>query len=140
MKNNKLTYTALFVATLLIGVVIGFLVQGAITGSRIKKMRSTFTERGMNREFMHAVRPTPEQMEQLSPILKKYAGMKRDLMRDYRSNQHEQFLEFRQEVNPYLTPGQKERLNQIDNRWKQRFMHDSGRGPGPRGKGKREWK
>lgn len=137
--KRKLTYTALFVAILLIGFVIGFLVQGTITRSRIRKMRSTFTERGVNREFIRAIRPAPEQMEQLKPILKKYAGMKRNLMTDYRSNQHELFLKFRQEINPYLTPEQKERLDQMDNRWKRRFMHSPGRGPGPRGKGKQGW-
>ncbi len=137
MKNNKLTYTALFVATLLIGFVIGFLVQGAITSSRIKKMQSTFTERGINREFMRAIRPNPEQMKQLGPVLRKYAGEKRNLMQKYRSNQHELFLELRKEIDPYLTPEQKQRLDQMDKRWQQRFMHGPGRGPGPGRKGKR---
>ncbi|NOX85420.1 MAG: hypothetical protein GXO86_05580 [Chlorobi bacterium] len=139
MKNNKLTYAALFVVTLLIGFVIGFLVQGAITSTRIKKMQSTFTERGMNREFIRAIRPTPEQMKQLHPVLRKYAGKKRDLMQEYRNNQHELFLEFRQETDPYLTPAQKDRLDQMDIRWRQRFMHGPGRGPGPRGKRNRGW-
>ncbi len=137
--KRKLTYTALFVATLLIGFVIGFLVQSTITSSRIRNMQSTFTERGMNREFIRAIRPTPEQMEQIHPILREYAGEKRDLMQQYRNEQHELFLGFRQEIDPYLSPAQKQRLDRLDNRWQQRFMHGPGRGPGPRGKGKRGW-
>lgn len=135
--KRKLTYTALFVATLLIGFVIGFLVQGTVTRSRIETMKSAFTERGINREFLRAIRPTPEQMDLMRPILRKYAGEKRDLMQEYRNNQHVLFLEFRQEIDPYLTPAQKDRLDQMDNRWKQRFMRGPGRGPGPHGKWKR---
>ena len=141
MKNNKLKYTALFVVTLLIGFVIGFLVQGAVTRARIEKVKNTFTERGMNREFMRVLRPTPEQMEQIRPALKEYAGEKRELMQEYRKDQHELFLDFRKKIDPYLTPEQKQRLERLDNRWKQRFMHGPargpGKGPGPHGKRKR---
>ena len=100
-------------------------------------MQSTFTERGINREFIRAIRPTPEQMEQIQPVLREYAREKRELMQQYRTDQHILFLEFRKEIDPYLTPEQRQRLDQMDNRWRQRFMHGPGRGPGPHGKWKR---
>jgi len=131
--KRKITYISLFTATLLIGFVIGFLVNGRLTRARIEKMRNAFTEQGFDREFMRVLHPTPEQMEQLKPILKKYADLHRDLMADYRNNQHDLFIELRKEIDPYLTDEQKERLDNIRNRWRQHFnQHPPGK-PGRRG-------
>jgi hypothetical protein len=134
--NDKIKYTGIIISTLLIGFVIGFLTHGRLVKSRIDRMQSFYTEKGANRAFMRVLDPTPEQMEQIRPILQRHARQNRELLDHHRAEQQALFLELEDELRPLLTDEQIERLEELKHRWQQRFNHSGpghGRGPGHRG-------
>ena len=138
--KKTVTYTSIIIATLLIGFIIGFLVSGRLAKKRIHKMRSDFSEQGFNRKVMKALDPTPEQMEQLRPIVKKHAKMQKEMMSLMRASQDSLFNQFRVDVLPYLTEEQVKKLDRMHEKFKRRVERD---GPDRRHsdrKGKRKQK
>lgn len=119
--KKRLTYTSIIIAILLIGFAIGFLIQGRLAHNRMVNMKESFSQKGFERGFNRVVDPTPEQMEVLRPILKKFAEDNKALMNEYRANQHDNMKELRKEIDPYLTEDQIERLDQMRDKWKNRF-------------------
>jgi len=134
--NDKIKFTGIIIGTLLIGFVIGFLTNGRLVKSRIDNMQSFYTEKGADRAFMRVLNPTPEQMEQIRPILHRHAQQNRELLGHHRSEQQALFVELEDELRPLLTEVQMERLEELKHRWKQRFDRPGGgrgKGPGHRG-------
>jgi len=133
--NNKIKYTGIIIGTLLIGFVIGFLTNGRLVRSRIIQMQSFYTDKGANRAFIRVLDPSPEQMEKIMPILHEHAMQNRDLLFGYREDQAALFLRLEDELSPYLTDKQMEKLEELKHRWRQRFNRPGGirgRGPGHR--------
>jgi len=133
--NDKIKFAGIIIGTLLIGFVIGFLTNGRLVKSRITRMQSFYTEKGADRAFMQVLDPTPEQMEKVRPILQRHAQQNRELLNHHRDEQQLLFVELEDELRPLLTQEQMERLEDLKNRWRQRFDR-SGRGRG-RGAGRR---
>ncbi|MCF6170179.1 MAG: YhcB family protein [Bacteroidales bacterium] len=135
--NEKIKFTAIILGTLIIGFVIGFLTNGRLVKSRIDRMQSFYTEKGANRAFVHVLEPTPAQMEKIRPILQEHAVENRDLLFTYREDQEALFLHLEDELRPYLTDEQMEKLEELKHRWQGRFQGKGmmrGRGgPGHRG-------
>lgn len=100
--------------------VIGFLISGRMIHTRVERMNNYYTDMGFNREFMSILRPTPEQRDEIMPILRKHAGLNRELMSDFREGQKELFLELKDELGEYLDEDQKERLDHV---WEKRKQH-----------------
>lgn len=134
--NNKIKFTGIIIGTLLIGFVIGFLTNGRLVKSRIDKMQSFYTEKGANQAFIRVLDPTPEQMEKIRPILQRHAQQNRELLTNHRIEQQAFFLELEDELRPFLTQEQMERLEGLKDRWHQRFNRSGekrGKGSGRRG-------
>jgi Spy/CpxP family protein refolding chaperone len=133
--NDKIKFSGIIIGTLLIGFVIGFLTNGRLVKSRIDRMQSFYTEKGANRAFMRVLDPTPEQMEQIRPILQQHARQNKELLKHHRSEQQALFLELENELRPLLTDEQMEKLEELKHRWQERFTRPGGhgRGPGHRG-------
>ena len=121
--QTRIKFTLLLVSTLIIGMVIGFLISGRMTSTRVERMKNYYTDIGFNREFMSILRPSPEQREEIIPILRRYAGYNRELMGDFRAGQKELFFELKDELGEYLDEDQIERLNNVWERRKQRFQN-----------------
>ena len=102
-----------------------------MTRAKIKRWKSVNTEQGFKREFIRVLSPTPEQMEEIKPILKKYSDLNRELMGDHRSEQKDLFLELQQELKPYLTEEQIERMERIKKKRHDRGKSDHKRRKGP---------
>jgi hypothetical protein len=136
--KKTVTYTSIIITTLLIGFIIGFLVSGRLAKKRIQKMRSDFREQGFNRKVMRALDPTPEQMEQLRPILKKHAKMQKEMMSSMRASQDALFSEFRADVQPYLTEEQVKKLDRMHEKFKRRVERDGPDRRYPDRKGKKK--
>jgi len=128
--NDKIKFTGIIIGTLLIGFVIGFLTNGRLVKSRIDRMQSFYTEKGADRAFMRVLDPTPEQMEKIQPILRRHAQQNRELLNQHRGEQQALFLELEEELKPFLTQEQIEKLNDLKQRWRQRFNRQGGRGRG----------
>jgi hypothetical protein len=133
--KKTITYSSIIIATLLIGFIIGFLVNGRVTRHKIKKMRSEFTGQGFNRQFMRVLKPSPEQMEQLKPILKDYAQKHRETIESLHGEQEELFQGFKSEVEPYLTEEQIQRLEKMHKKRKGKFDHKKKQGRQPQHRG-----
>ncbi len=117
--KRKLIYAALLTGILLIGFAIGFLVSGRMIKSRVDHLRNYYTPNGFNSQLIRVIRPTPEQSDEIQPILEKYAEMNHDLMMDYKEEQHELFLELKDELEPLLNETQIERLQNLP---RERFL------------------
>ena len=139
--NNKQKYTFTLLAVLIIGMILGFLINGRLVNRRVDRLQEYFTERGFGREFMMVLHPTPAQMDKIRPILRNYALQNHKNMMQYREGQAQLMKNLQNDLKPYLTPEQIKRLTELRNRWDRRFwwnrrmrMHRSGRpGMGPRG-------
>ena len=109
--NTKLKYSLIIISTLLIGMIIGFLIGGRITSTRIEKMRSYYTNQGFNREFMRIIEPTPEQRDIIIPILRKHAVLNRELMINFHKGQEELYVDMINDLKIHLD---KEQINRLD--------------------------
>jgi|AntAceMinimDraft_2_1070361.scaffolds.fasta_scaffold00472_17 hypothetical protein len=123
--SKKIKYSIVIIGTLLIGMIIGFLVGGRITSTRVERMQNYYTDMGFHREFMNILRPTPEQRDEIIPILKKYASYNCDLMSDFREGQKELFFDLKDELEKYLNDDQIKRLDHVWEMKKQRFQNTS---------------
>jgi len=119
---NKRKYVISLFAVLFIGFVLGYLVNGRLTRMHISKMQNYFTVRGFNRALIRIIEPTPQQMKQLDPILKKYARKNRRRMFEMRMAQKNSFDSLEMELKPYLTPAQIERFEKYKKRRQKHFM------------------
>jgi|GEM_PF-1115765 len=117
--KRKLIYAALLTGILLIGFAIGFLVSGRMIKSRVDHLRSYYTTNGFNNQLMRVINPTPEQSDEIEPILEKYAKMNHDLLMDFKEEQHDLFLELKDELEPLLNDTQIERLQNLP---RERFL------------------
>lgn len=139
--NHKIKYTAIVFGILLIGFVIGFLTNGMLVRERIEKMQNFYTEKGVDQGFIRALDLTPEQMEEIGPILREHAAKNRSLLQRHREDQQVLFQELKDEIMPFLTEEQIEKLDSFKRRWQERFKgegqqwkrkgprHDRGAGP-----------
>ncbi|MBN2637977.1 MAG: hypothetical protein JXR65_02680 [Bacteroidales bacterium] len=137
--NNKTKYLLSLVAVLLIGVFLGFLINGRLVKARVERLQESFTEQGFRYEFMRTLNPSPEQMEKIRPILMDYGMRNRENMIQYRLNQQDLMIHLQNELLPYLNKNQINRMQNMRNRWDRRFrrpdrfhrQHDNSRmGPG----------
>ncbi len=110
MKRN-LSYILLMTGLLLIGFAIGFLVSGRMIKSKVEDMRSYYTPNGFNRHVIRVLDPTDEQLQNINPILIKYAQLNEEMMSDCKNSQRELFLELNEELKPWLSEKQMERLS-----------------------------
>lgn len=120
--NNRLKYTLILVSTLIIGMAIGFLINGRVTSTRIEKIRGYYSEGRFNRELVKIIQPTPEQSDKVSSILKEYSNKNCEMMEGFRSNQKQMFTDMRAELDKILNPEQVKRIN---NYWERRKHRDN---------------
>lgn len=119
--NTKLKYTLAFVVILLIGFALGFLVSGRLIHSRVNRMQKYFTEKGFRYEFMHVLRPSPEQWQKMRPVLEDYAQKNRKNMILFRQQQQQLMKNLHHDLKPFLSPQQVKRLEMMEHR-RMRFM------------------
>jgi hypothetical protein len=121
--NTKLKYTLAFVAVLLIGFILGFLVSGRLIHSRVNRMQKYYTEKGFRYEFMRLLHPSPEQLEKMRPILEDYAKKNRENMMFFRGQQRQLIKDLHHDLKPFLSPKQVKRLEIMEHR-RMRFMRN----------------
>lgn len=119
--SNKQKYILTLLAVLIIGMILGFLINGRLVNRRVDRMREYFTEQGFGREFMMVLDPSPAQMEKIRPVLRDYAMKNHKNMILYRQGQAKLMMNLQKDLKPYLNPDQIRRLEGIRNRWDRRF-------------------
>ena len=116
----KTKSTLIIIATLIVGIIIGFLINGLITHNRYKRFVEYRKEEGFKSRFYKHFDLTGDQKELIDPIMDKYAKMNSTLMTDFRKKFDSTMSEFHNEVEPYLTPEQIERMEQSKDRFGKR--------------------
>lgn len=111
--KRKITYTALLLVTLSIGFIIGFLVNGRLVRSKVQDLHNYYTPAGFHRQLFRTIEPTPEQIDQIKPILNQYAAKNSELLVEFKHNQYDLYEELIEELEPYLTEQQIERLQEM---------------------------
>ncbi|PLX01665.1 MAG: hypothetical protein C0595_14085 [Marinilabiliales bacterium] len=133
--NLQLKNTLIIIATLFLGIIIGFLVNGRLSQIRIDNMRQNYAQKGMDYRFLRALNPTDKQMKVIRPIFDKYNNIRMENLEEHWKTEREIFDNFEEELKPHLTTEQINRLSRI----KQKFNNKP---PGfenhNRGKGRKQ--
>ena len=110
---DKKKYIITIITVLIIGFVLGFLINGRLTRAKINRMQNFFTEQGFNGALVRIIQPTPEQMKQIKPILRKYARKNRRRIINMHQAQMNSFDSLEMEIKPFLTEKQIKRFEHV---------------------------
>lgn len=119
--SNKTKYLLSLITVLLIGVILGFLINGILVKARVNRLQKSFTEQGFRYELMNSLRLSPEQVKKIRPILMDYGMKNRENMIQYRLHQQNLMMHMQQDLLPYLNKNQIKRMNNMRNHWNKRF-------------------
>ena len=112
MKPGTKSVLLLF-ATLLIGMVIGSLVTGALNNRRLERLVEMRSARGLVYFVEEVVRPeSPEQLEEIRAVLEAAGPRFAAEMQGSRERMRQLTDSVRAELEPLLTPEQRARLNE----------------------------
>lgn len=126
--NIKLKYTLAFIVVLFIGFILGFLVSGRLIHNRVNRLQKYYTPVGFRYEFRQLLRPTPEQLQSMRPVLEKYAQQNRENMMLFRTQQRQLMKNLFHDLKPFLSGPQVKRLRLMELRQQRRFFRN---GPPP---------
>jgi len=126
--NTKLKYILAFVVVLFIGFILGFLVSGRLIHNRVNRLQKYYTPVGFRYEFRQLLRPTPEQLQSMRPVLEKYAQQNRENMMLFRTQQRQLMKNLFHDLKPFLSGPQLRRLRMMELRQQRRFFRN---GPPP---------
>ena len=108
--NLKVKITFLIIITLIIGIVIGAMINRAVSQNRIKRILERRNPPIFISFYERIIGPEAEQRESVREILDKYAQRFSEIRIDFQEELESSFESMRAELDPLLTPEQKERL------------------------------
>ena len=115
------------VATLIIGFVIRFLVNGQLTSQRYQRFVSQDHFDAFKYRMMEVIKPDAEQSRKIEPILEAYAQKAFQTLESSKEQMNELHKDLREDLEPYLDEQQIRQLDNMQNRF-DRFRKDR---PGP---------
>lgn len=127
--NTKLKVALIIIVTLVIGVVLGASLNRAFVRHRIQRAFADRNPRGMVSFIERNIRPTPDQREKIREILEKHRKKTADMREKFMMDMQAEFESLEAELDPILTPEQKNRLK----RRRLSPWRDHGRFPDRRG-------
>jgi len=126
--NTKVKIALIIIVTLVIGIVLGAMLNRAFMRFRIQRAFADRNPMGMISFIEKDIRPTPDQREKIREVLEKHRKKSLDLREKFMMEMRAEFESLEAELDPILTPEQKNRL-------KRRFRgpwRDPRRFPDPR--------
>lgn len=99
--------------TLIIGFAIGFLTSSMISNQRMKRFRSFNSVESFKRRTIHLIEPTEEQIKEIIPLIDEYAKKMNQIRKDLGREFFNLMKDFHNEIKPFLTEGQIERLESL---------------------------
>ncbi len=135
MKTKSIIIIA---ATLVIGFVFGFLVNGQLTKDRIQNFVKQGTHEGFKMHFFEIIQPDETQKAAIEPILDEYAATTDETVESFRETMKATHDEMFKKLKPFLKADQIERLKNAEEQAERRERRRPGRGdghghgPGPR--------
>jgi hypothetical protein len=107
---NKIRIIAILLAMLSLGFIIGFFSNGWLHHRRMAHFLQYRTEAGFRQAALEMLSPSPEQLDELNPIISEYARLNRDLNHSYRRDFDALQMSYFNELEPYLTEKQIDKL------------------------------
>jgi predicted RNase H-like nuclease (RuvC/YqgF family) len=126
--NTKVKIALIIIVTLVIGIVLGAMLNRAFLRHRIHRAFADRNPAGMISFIEKDIRPTPDQREKIREVLEKHRKKSSDLREKFMMEMQAEFESLEAELDPILTSEQKNRL-------KRRFRgpwRDPRRFPDPR--------
>jgi len=109
----KLKSALLITITLIVGIVIGFLINGQLTHRKYKKFIEFRKEEGFKDRHYHFLQPTESQKEKIDPVMDKYAKLNSELFKGIRQEHDSLMVNFFEELKPLLDNEQIEKLEKF---------------------------
>ncbi len=128
--NIKVKTTLIIIVTLIIGIVLGAMLNRTFMHLRIKRAFDAVNPNRFSMILEHAIDPTPEQKKLIREILKKHAAKAEELRKNLDEGMASSFMTLQKELDSVLTPEQKERLENMV-RQRRPWMRRNRRSPWP---------
>lgn len=114
MKSIKAIITV--VGLLSLGFVAGFFTHRQVTVKQVQKVREIGQAPGFQRHLLDFLEPTPEQREQLEPIIGRYAKEMGEQWKEHRQERKALVDAMHEEIKPLLTEAQLQKLDDFSKR------------------------
>jgi hypothetical protein len=128
MKTKSILIIAV---TLIIGFIIGFLVNGQLTKGRIQRFVKQGTADGFKMRFFDIIQPDEKQKVTIEPILDEYAKKTDEMVGSFRVEMKAIHQEMIKKLEPFLNEDQIKRLKLAQERFERHEGERPGPGPGP---------
>jgi len=131
----KIKSILIIIATLFIGFVIGFLVNGRLTQQKFQHFVNQDHFDAFKHRMMDAIKPNENQIKDIEPILDKYAEKVHLTMEESKSDINSLHENMIKDLSPYLDDQQIEKLKNLHKRFNSMMREKRGPHRSPRGKG-----
>lgn len=108
--NIKVKIALIIIVTLVIGIVLGAMLNRAFLRHRIQRAFADRNPVGMVSFIERNIQPAEEQREQIRDILEKHRKKSAEMREKFMMDMKAEFESLEAELNPILTPEQKNRL------------------------------
>lgn len=108
--NIKVKTALIIGITLIIGILIGALLNRALLQHRIRRAFSMQTPGFLMTLYERTIEPDAEQSKLIREILEKHVKRMSEIRKNFHSSLQSEFESLRKELDPLLTPEQKKRL------------------------------
>lgn len=128
--NSRVQSYGILLLTLLIGVLLGFLINGQIVRNRMDKARASFQKKeGRLEELLNKVALSDSQKQVVKPIFEAHFRRMREIHGELRQELRSEMREFRESLSEYLD---EEQLRTLEAELRMgRRKNGRHRGPGP---------
>ena len=111
--NMKVKTTVVIIITLIIGIVLGAMLNRTFLHQRIRRAFDAVNPNRFTMILERAIDPTAEQKKQIREILQKHSKDISDLRKNLRDGMQSSLQSLQKELDFVLTPEQKERLEKM---------------------------
>jgi Spy/CpxP family protein refolding chaperone len=108
--NTKVKIALIIIMTLVLGIVLGAMLNRAFIRYRIRRAFADRNPVGMVAFMEKNIQPTPDQREQIREILERHRIKTEEIREKFMEEMRQEFESLDAELDPILTPEQKKRL------------------------------
>ncbi len=128
--NTRVKIALIIIVTLALGIVLGAMINRAFMRHRIQRAFADRNPLGMVSFIERNIRPTPDQREQIREILEKHRKKSAEIREKFMIDMRAEFESLEAELDPILTPEQKDRLKRrLRGPWRDHRRFPDRRGP-----------
>lgn len=118
MQQWKIIFA--FLSMIGLGFVGGFFTHRYMARQTISKVKELSAAPGFQHHLLRRIEATPEQEEQLHPIVIKYGQQMAEVAKESRAKRRKIMDQMHEEIKPYLTKEQIDKLDEFSRRFRER--------------------